>query len=316
MTKGQHLPVLCCLSWHGEFWAKGQTGYSPPWCTTSRAVVFEATQKRACKAFGKPWHHQPHKFSHRISITSAAAREEAPVSHNVWCGVSIAECQYASISCKPWTANLDGEWKWRAIQSARFRHRECSAGSSCTGIPYADSGIYVCVHTCVCVCARASVRPCVGVCVCVKPCLLRVKKSVRCSGFVLKQGAEGLSLTLRQTKIVIDRCVNVPARDAPGRNGRRWGPTWFHIWMHVSLLAKIRSNDVGRMMPMHTWFLPDVPLNILPLDTSFSRHISQFLLTCRSVFLLVFLPLDTGGGELPSSFQPNIPGLVHNKGCK
>ena len=28
---------------------------------------------------------------------------------------------------------------------------------------------------------------------------------------------------LRPTKTVIDRCVNVPARDAPGRNGRSWG---------------------------------------------------------------------------------------------
>ena len=41
--------------------------------------------------------------------------------------------------------------------------------------------------------------------------------------FLLKQGAAGLSLTLRPTKTVIDRCVNAPARDAPGRNGRSWG---------------------------------------------------------------------------------------------
>ena len=40
--------------------------------------------------------------------------------------------------------------------------------------------------------------------------------------FLLKQGAAGLSLTLRPTKTVIDRCVNAPARDAPGRNGRSW----------------------------------------------------------------------------------------------
>ena len=48
---------------------------------------------------------------------------------------------------------------------------------------------------------------------------------MRCSVlcFLLKQGAAGLSLTLRPTKFVIDRCVNVPARDAPGRNGRSWG---------------------------------------------------------------------------------------------
>ena len=70
-----------------------------------------------------------------------------------------------------------------------------------------------------------------NVCVCVKPSLLRAKNVVGCSVlcFLLKQGAAGLSLTLRPTKTVIDRCVNVPARDAPGRNGRSWGPTWFHI---------------------------------------------------------------------------------------
>ena len=67
-------------------------------------------------------------------------------------------------------------------------------------------------------------RPCKEF-VCVKPCLLRAKNVVRCSVlcFLLKQGAAGLSLTLRPTKTVIDRCVNVPARDAPGRNGRSWG---------------------------------------------------------------------------------------------
>ena len=30
-------------------------------------------------------------------------------------------------------------------------------------------------------------------------------------------------MTLRPTKTVIDRCVNVPARDVPGRNGHSWG---------------------------------------------------------------------------------------------
>ena len=72
----------------------------------------------------------------------------------------------------------------------------------------------------VCVCVNS-------VCVCVFVCqtlLLRAKNVVRCSVlcFLRKQGAAGLSLTLRPTKTVIDRCVNVPARDAPGRNGRSW----------------------------------------------------------------------------------------------
>ena len=70
-------------------------------------------------------------------------------------------------------------------------------------------------------------RPCKEI-VCVKPCLLRAKNVMRCSvlRFLLKQGAAGLSLTLRPTKTVIERCrcVNVPARDVPGRNGRSWGP--------------------------------------------------------------------------------------------
>ena len=64
-------------------------------------------------------------------------------------------------------------------------------------------------------------------CVCVKPCLLRAKNVVGCSVvcFLLKQGAAGLSLTLRQTKTAIDRCVNVPARDALGAMVAAGGPT-------------------------------------------------------------------------------------------
>ena len=47
-----------------------------------------------------------------------------------------------------------------------------------------------------------------------------------------------------------------------------------------------------------------------------SRHISQFLLICLSVFLSTFLPLDIGRGELQSSFSTNVPGISHNKACK
>ena len=67
-------------------------------------------------------------------------------------------------------------------------------------------------------------RPCKEF-VFVKPCIVRAKNVVRCSVlcFLFKQGAAGLSLTRRPTKTVVDRCVNVPARDAPGRNGRSWG---------------------------------------------------------------------------------------------
>ena len=71
------------------------------------------------------------------------------------------------------------------------------------------------------------------VCVCVCQ-TLSTKGKERCDmfGYVLKQGAAGLSLTLRPTKTVIDRCVNVPARDAPGRNGRSWGSHVYHCWLH------------------------------------------------------------------------------------
>ena len=98
-------------------------------------------------------------------------------------------------------------------------------------------------------------RPCkeiVCVCVCVKPCLLRAKNVVRCSVlcFLLKQGAAGLSLTLRPTKTVIDRCVNVPARDAPGRNGRSWGSH-----MNPPLNSCINVGLSGRWAhDAHVWF--------------------------------------------------------------
>ena len=92
----------------------------------------------------------------------------------------------------------------------------------------------------------------VWVCVCVKPCLLRAKNVVRCSVlcFLLKQGAAGLSLTLRPTKTVIDRCVNVPARDAPGRNGRSWGSH-----MNPPLNSCINVGLSGRWAhDAHVWF--------------------------------------------------------------
>ena len=91
-----------------------------------------------------------------------------------------------------------------------------------------------------------------NVCVCVKPCLLRAKNVVRCSVlcFLLKQGAAGLSLTLRPTKTVIDRCVNVPARDAPGRNGRSWGSH-----MNPPLNSCINVGLSGRWAhDAHVWF--------------------------------------------------------------
>ena len=90
------------------------------------------------------------------------------------------------------------------------------------------------------------------VCVCVKPCLLRAKNVVRCSVscFLLKQGAAGLSLRLRPTKTVIDRCVNVPARDAPGRNGRSWGSH-----MNPPLNSCINVGLSGRWAhDAHVWF--------------------------------------------------------------
>ena len=90
---------------------------------------------------------------------------------------------------------------------------------------------------------------------CVKPCLLRAKNVVRCSVFCFfayagLQGAAGLSLTLRPTKTVIDRCVNVPARDAPGRNGRSWGSH-----MNPPLKSCINVGLLGRWAhDAHVWF--------------------------------------------------------------
>ena len=89
---------------------------------------------------------------------------------------------------------------------------------------------------------------------CVKPCLLRAKNVVRCSVlcFLLKQGAAGLSLTLRPTKTVIERCrcVNVPARDALGRNGRSWGSH-----MNPPLNSCINVGLSGRWAhDAHVWF--------------------------------------------------------------
>ena len=98
--------------------------------------------------------------------------------------------------------------------------------------------VRACVGVCVCLCVCVSVCLCVCVCVCVcSMCVcqtLSTKGKERCDmfGYVLKQGAAGLSLTPRPTKTVIDSYVNVPARDAPGRNGRSWGSHVYHCWLN------------------------------------------------------------------------------------
>ena len=57
-------------------------------------------------------------------------------------------------------------------------------------------------------------------------------------------------MTLRPTKTVIDRCVNVPARDAPGRNGRSWGSH-----MNPPLNSCINVGLSGRWAhDAHVWF--------------------------------------------------------------
>ena len=55
---------------------------------------------------------------------------------------------------------------------------------------------------------------------------------------------------LRPAKTVIDRCVNVPARDAPGRNGRSWGSH-----MNPPLNSCINVGLSGRWAhDAHVWF--------------------------------------------------------------
>ena len=106
------------------------------------------------------------------------------------------------------------------------------------------------VASCVCKCTRRSYSVTSSVCVCQT---LSTKGKERCemfSFFLLKQGAAGLSLTLRPTKTVIDRCVNVPARDAPGRNGRSWGSH-----MNPPLKSCINVGLLGRWAhDAHVWF--------------------------------------------------------------
>ena len=73
-----------------------------------------------------------------------------------------------------------------------------------------------------------------GSCVCQT---LSTKGKERCDmfGYVLKQGAAGLSVTLRPTKTVIDRCVNVPAIGMLlGAMVAAGGPHVYHCWLYLN----------------------------------------------------------------------------------